>query len=115
MGKRWQHIRGALARRIRYKITRGGMLFTAAILLVSLAALVSTNNLLFLIAAAMMATLMVSGLVSRLCLAELDHLFVVPEHHAENHSVPGNFFLENQKWLKPFFSIHMELVRDPAN
>src|ERR1035438_10434548 len=115
MGKRWQHIRGALARRVRYKITRGGILFTAAILLVTPAALVSTNHLLFLIAAAMMATLLVSGLVSRLCLAALELDFLVPEHIPAGRTVPGKLFVRNQKWLMPSFSIRVEGVRDAAS
>ena len=45
----WQKLRSALARRIRYKVTRGGVLFTFAILVVGLGAVVSANNLLFLI------------------------------------------------------------------
>ncbi|MGA3017611.1 MAG: DUF58 domain-containing protein [Bryobacteraceae bacterium] len=115
MGKRWQQIRGALGRRIRYKITRGGMLFTAAILVVSLAALISTNNLLFLIAAAMMATLLVSGLVSRLCLAALELDFLVPEHIPAGRAVPGKLYVRNQKWLMPSFSIRVEGVHDAAS
>jgi len=115
MGKRWQHIRGALERRIRYKITRGGMLFTAGILAVSLAALISTNNLFFLIAAAMMATLLVSGLVSRLCLAALELDFLVPEHIPARRTVPGRLFVRNQKWVMPSFSIRVEGVRDDAS
>src|ERR1035441_6461272 len=67
----WQQFRAFLARRIRYKITGGGVLFTFAIVLVAFGAAVSANNLIFLILAAMMATLLVSGLVSRLCLAGL--------------------------------------------
>jgi uncharacterized protein (DUF58 family) len=115
MVKRWQHIRSALARSGRYKITRGGILFTAAILLVSLSALVSTNNLLFLIAAAMMATLLVSGLLSRLCLAALQLDFLVPEHIPAGRTVPGKLFVRNQKWLIPSFSIRVEGVRDAAS
>jgi len=75
----WQQGREYLARRIRYKITRGGVLFTLAIGLVVFGAIVSANNLLFLIVAAMMATLLISGLVSRLCLAGLELDFQVPE------------------------------------
>ena len=82
MNRVWDQFRGALARRIRYKITRGGVLFTAAILVVGWGAIISGNNLLFLISAAMMATLLVSGLVSRLCLAGLELDFLVPEHVA---------------------------------
>src|ERR1022692_529281 len=76
----WREFRAFLARRIRYKVTRGGVLFTFAILLVAFGAVVSANNLLFLIVAAMLATLLVSGLASRLCLAGLALDFQVPEH-----------------------------------
>ena len=51
--KRWLHLRQAVARRIRYKITRGGVLFSVAILVVAVGAIVSANNLLFLIVATM--------------------------------------------------------------
>src|SRR5437763_17220053 len=76
----WQQLRAAVARRIRYKVTRGGVLFTFAILVVGLGAIISANNLLFLIVATMLATLLVSGLVSRLCLAGLELDFQVPDH-----------------------------------
>lgn len=115
MRRHWEQLRGALARRIRYKVTRGGLLFTLAILVVSLAAVVSANNLLFLIVATMLATLLISGLVSRLCLAGLELDFQVPEHVAAGRHVPGKLFVRNQKWLMPSFSIRAEGIRDAAS
>lgn len=109
----WAHLREALTRRIRYKITRGGALFILAIVLVGLAAISSANNLLFLILAAMLATLLVSGFVSRLCLAALQLDFLVPEHIPAGRSVPGKLFVRNQKWFMPSFSIHVEGIRQP--
>src|ERR1044071_6548621 len=55
----YQRLRDLLTRRIRYKITRGGLLFSFAIAMVAFGAVASANNLLFLIVAAMMATLLV--------------------------------------------------------
>jgi len=110
----WQHLRSAVARRIRYRITAGGVLFTLAILVVGLGAIASGNNLLFLIVAAMMATLLVSGLVSRLCLAGLELDFLVPEHVPAGRAVPGKLFVRNQKWLMPSFSIRVEAIRRPG-
>jgi uncharacterized protein (DUF58 family) len=115
MRRHWEQLQGALARRIRYKVTRGGMLFMLAILVVSLAAIVSANNLLFLIVATMLATLLVSGLVSRLCLAGLELDFLVSEHVAAGRHVPGKLFVRNQKWLMPSFSIRTEGIRDAAS
>src|ERR1041385_5018553 len=105
MRKRWGQMRAVLARRIRYKVTRGGLLFTLAILIVGLAAVVSANNLLFLIVATMLATLLVSGLVSRLCLAALELDFLAPEHVPAGRSVPGRLYVRNQKWLRASFSL----------
>jgi uncharacterized protein (DUF58 family) len=112
--KRWLQFRLALKRRIRYKITRGGVLFSVAILVVGVGAIVSANNLLFLIVAMMMATLLVSGLVSRLCLAGLQLDFRVPEHIVAKRGVPGRLYVRNQKWLFPSFSIRVEGLRGPA-
>jgi len=108
----WKQFRAALVRRMRYRITRGGVLFTLAILVVMLGAVFSTNNLLFLVAAAMMATLLVSGLISRLCLAGLELDFLVPEHVSAGRVVPGRLAVRNQKWLMPSFSIRVEGVRE---
>lgn len=112
---RWQQLRSALSRRIRYKVTRGGVLFTFAILVVGLGAIVSGNNLLFLIVATMLATLLVSGLVSRLCLAGLELDFQVPEHVPARRAVPGKLYVRNHKWLMPSFSIRIEAIRDPGS
>jgi hypothetical protein len=113
--RRWGQFRGSLAKRIRYRVTRGGLLFTFAILVVAFGAVVSGNNLLFLILAAMLSTLLVSGLVSRLCLAGLELDFLVPDHVPARRSVPGKLLVRNTKWLMPSFSIRVEGIRDPAS
>ena len=114
MPRLWDHFRLFLDRRIRYRITRAGLLFIVAILVVGFGAVISANNLLFLIMAAMLATLLVSGLVSRLSLAALQLDFLVPEHIPAGRTVPGKLFVRNQKWFIPSFSIRVEGVRDPA-
>ncbi|MBZ5577513.1 MAG: DUF58 domain-containing protein [Acidobacteriia bacterium] len=111
----WRQIRALLARRIRYRITRGGLLFTLAIVVVGLGAIASANNLLFLIVATMLATLLVSGFVSRLCLAALELDFQVPEHVPAGRTVPASLYVRNQKWLMPSFSIRVEGIRSPES
>ena len=115
MRLRWHQLRVLIARRVRYKITRGGALFTLAIIIVGIGAVISANNLLFLIVAAMLSTLLVSGFVSRMCLAGLELDFQVPEHVSARRVVPGKLFVHNQKWLMPSFSIRVEGIRDPAS
>ena len=93
-------------RHIRYRVTRSGYLFVGALALVGVAAIGSANNLLFLILAAMLATLMVSGFVSRLCLAGLELEMVLPEHIAARQAVIAKIRLRNLKWF-PSFAIHL--------
>lgn len=107
---RWQTVRRLVAGRIRYRVTKGGVLFTLGMLLVGLGAVISADNLLFLILAAMMATVLVSGLVSRLCLAGLDLDFQVPEHVCAGRDVPGRLIVRNEKWVMPSFSIRVEAI-----
>jgi uncharacterized protein (DUF58 family) len=115
MGRILQELRAALLKRIRYKITRGGVLFVLAIVMVGAAAVVSANNLLFLIMATMFSTLLVSGFISRLCLAGLELEFQLPEHIAASRSVPGKLVVRNRKLLLPSFSIHVAAIRDPGS
>jgi uncharacterized protein (DUF58 family) len=82
---------------------------------VGAAAVFSGNNLLFLIAAAMMASLLVSGFVSRLCLAALELDFLVPEHVAAGRTIPARLYVRNQKWLMPSFSIRVEGIREAGS
>jgi len=111
---RWYRIPWRMPRRIRYKVTRGGVLFTAAIVMVGLAAVASANNLLFLILATMLSTLMVSGLVSRLCLAGLELDFLVPEHVSAGRTIPAKLYVRNSKIWMPSFSIQVAGVEDDA-
>jgi uncharacterized protein (DUF58 family) len=91
------------------------MLFTAAIVIVGAAAVFTGDNPLFLIVAAMMATLMVSGFVSRLCLAGLELDFIVPEHVAATRLVPGRLYVRNRKWFMPSFSTRVTAIEEPES
>ncbi|HVX66613.1 MAG TPA: DUF58 domain-containing protein [Bryobacteraceae bacterium] len=96
-----------LRRMVRQRVTYGGALFTLAMVLVGVAAAASANNLLFLIVAAMLSTLMVSGFVSRLSLAGLELDFVLPEHIAAGRKLAGRIYVRNAKSWVPSFSVHL--------
>ena len=98
----WSNLRG-----MRYRITRGGVAFTIALLLVALAGALTANNLLFLIAAAMIATLLVSGFVSRLSLAGLQVDLLLPEHISARRPTAAKIRLRNLKWIMPSVSIQI--------
>lgn len=75
--------------------------------MVFLAALISANNLLFLILAAMFATLMVSGFIGRLSLAGLELDFLLPEHICARRKLMGRVVIRNTKKWMPSFSIQV--------
>jgi uncharacterized protein (DUF58 family) len=112
MKARLRNLRAVLARRMRHNITRGGVLFTLAVAGVAAAAVVSANNLLFLILATMISTLLISGLVNRLCLAGLEMDFLVPEHVSAGRTVGAKLYVRNVKGWMPSFSIQVVGVED---
>jgi uncharacterized protein (DUF58 family) len=104
---RWAHLAALVRRKIRYKITRGGVLFITALIIIATAAAVSANNLLFLIVAAMFATFSISGLVSRLVLAGLELELQLPEHVSARCKTHAVMRLRNWKRWMPSFSIRV--------
>ena len=91
----------------RQHVTRTGLAYTIALLLVGIAAFLSANNLLFLVLAAMIANFLVSGFVSRLGLAGLELDLVLPEHLAARQETRAGVRVRNLKRLMPSFSIHL--------
>jgi uncharacterized protein (DUF58 family) len=114
--KALRHLRTAIAWRLRHRVTRNGLLFALAMLGVGAAAIASANNLLFLILATMLSTMLISGFVSRLCLAGLEMDFLAPEHVSAGRTVPAKLFVRNTKGWMPSFSIRVYGVegRDPS-
>lgn len=96
----------------RQKVLRDGMAFMVAFLVVFLAAFLSANNLMFLILAAMLATLVVSGLINRLGLAGLELDLLLPEHLSARRKVRAAVRVRNLKRWMPSFSIHLDGAPD---
>lgn len=107
MRRIWRRFRAALDDTFRPQITLAGVMFAAALALIALAAFVSANNLLFLILAAMMATLLVSGFVGRLGLTGLELDVVAPDHITARRKVRAGVRVRNVKRWVPSFSIHL--------
>src|ERR1041385_8337337 len=102
----WRGLRAAWTQGLRQQITRSGVAYSAAMLIVALAAFLSANNLLFLILAAMLSTLLVSGFISRLGIAGLELDLMLPEHISARRKVRAGIRLKNLKYWIPSFSIH---------
>jgi uncharacterized protein (DUF58 family) len=100
--------RRVVARRVRdalnYELTREGMVYLALTLLIGIAALNTGNNLLFIVVAAMLGAVLVSGIVSAVMISGLEIDLHLPHHVFAGQSYAGAVLLRNRRWL-PAFSI----------
>lgn len=88
-----------------YDVTRVGIFYVIAVLLVAIPALNTGNNLLYIIVAAMLAAILVSGFASALVLRDLELDVRLPEHVFAGRPALGRVVLRNpRRWL-PSFSI----------
>ncbi len=99
-----------LGYKMEYKITREGWLYILGIILISLAALNTGNNLLFLILASLIAIILMSGILSSITLSGVAMRLQLPEHIFAGQPVRASIELENEKLTLPSFSLRVEAV-----
>jgi len=86
-----------------YEVTRVGIIYVCVVLVVGVAALNTGNNLLYIIVAAMLSAIIVSGLASAAVLRGLELDVRLPEHVFAQRAVPGRIMLRNtRRWLASF-------------
>lgn len=86
-----------------YDVTRVGIIYVVAIVVIAIAALNTGNNLLYIIVAAMLAAILVSGFTSALMLRQLDLEVHLPEHVFAGKTALGRIVLRNRRrWLSSF-------------
>jgi hypothetical protein len=100
-GLRWLNFR------VEYRLTREGVVYIALVFVIVLAALNTGNNLLFLILAAMLAGILVSGVVSRAVLTGIELRLELPEHLFAGQPASASLELRNQKQWLPSFSLRV--------
>ena len=103
----WQNLRTLWPGALRQQVTRTGLAYSGAIVIVALAAVLSANNLLFLILAAMLSILAISGFVSKLTLAGLEIDLLLPPHISARRTIRATVRLKNLKRWMPSFSIRV--------
>lgn len=91
-----------------FRITREGGAFIFVIFMLSLAAINTGNNLLFLIISTLLAAIITSGIVARASLRSVSVTMQVPENVFEGELVALKVSLKNQKRFFPSFSISVE-------
>jgi uncharacterized protein (DUF58 family) len=101
--------RRVAAARIRdaldYEVTRVGIVYVVIVLLIGVAALNTGNNLLYIIVAAMLAAILVSGVASAAVLRGLELDVLVPEHVFAKRAAVGRIVVRNRRRYFPSFSV----------
>jgi uncharacterized protein (DUF58 family) len=94
--------------RMEYRVTRQGWIYMIGIILVALAALNTGNNLLFLILASLIASILMSGILSSVTLGGVELRLQLPEHIFAGQTVRAKVELKNEKLTLPSFSLRVE-------
>jgi uncharacterized protein (DUF58 family) len=100
-----------LRQTFHYEVTKAGVVYVLVTLVIGIAALNTGNNLLYIVVAAMLAAILVSGVVSALVLRGLELEVRLPEHVFAGRAVVGRIVLRNPRRFLPSFSIRVVPAR----
>lgn len=94
-----------------YEVTPAGIVYVLVTLVIAIAALNTGNNLLYIVVAAMLAAILVSGIMSAQVLRGLELDVRLPEHVFAGRTVLGRIVLRNPRRFLPSFSIRVVSAR----
>src|SRR5215469_9039995 len=94
-----------------YEVTRAGIVYVLVTLVIAIAALNTGNNLLYIVVAAMLAAIVVSGYASPWVLRYLELDIHLPEHVFAARPVLRRIVLRNPRRVFPSFSIRVVSTR----
>jgi uncharacterized protein (DUF58 family) len=103
---------GRVRESLQYELTREGMAYLGVAMVIGIAALNTGNNLLFIILAAMLAAIVVSGIASAAVLRRLDLDIMVPSNAFAGKPVGVRVELHNPRFAVPAFSIKVHTPVD---
>ena len=96
-----------LAYQVDYRLTRDGIIYLGGVFVLILAAVNTGNNLLFMVLACTLATILISGVLSRAVLTGVELKFDLPEHIFAEQPVLAEMELRNEKQTWPSFSLRV--------
>jgi uncharacterized protein (DUF58 family) len=96
-----------LRQTFHYEVTKAGVVYVLVTVVIGIAALNTGNNLLYIVVAAMLAAILVSGVVSAMVLRGLELEVRLPEHVFAGRPVAGRVVLRNPRRFLPSFSIRV--------
>jgi uncharacterized protein (DUF58 family) len=100
-----------LRQTFHYEVTKAGVVYVLVTLVIGIAALNTGNNLLYIVVAAMLAAILVSGVVSALVLRGLQLEVRLPAHMFAGRPVVGRIVLRNSRRFLTSFSIRVVTAR----
>ena len=100
-----------LRQTFHYEVTKAGVVYVLVTLVIGIAALNTGNNLLYIVVAAMLAAILVSGVVSAQVLRGLELEVRLPEHMFAGRPVVARIVLRNSRRFLPSFSIRVVPAR----
>jgi uncharacterized protein (DUF58 family) len=92
----------------QYKITRDGGIFVGALVVVTSAAINTSNNLLYMVLSALLAVLLLSGLLSAMNFKFLEMELLLPERAFAGETFPLSVRVRNHRRFFPAFSLQTE-------
>ena len=98
---------GRLRDAVDFEVTRTGVVYAVMTVLIAVAALNTGNNLLYIVVAALLAAILVSGIASAVVLRALELEVSVPQHVFANTPVLGRVTVRNPRRWVPSFSIQV--------
>ena len=96
-----------IAYQIDYRLTKEGGIYLVAVLILTLAAVNTGNNLLFIILSCALAVILISGVLQHAVLAGVELKFDLPEHIFAEQPVLADMELRNDKQFWPSFSLRV--------
>ena len=103
--------RRVVASRVReamdYDVTRAGMIYILISVVIGIAAINTGNNLLYVVVAALLSAILVSGIASALVLRSLTLDFHLPEHVFARRPMLARLLLQNASSWLPSFSVRV--------
>jgi uncharacterized protein (DUF58 family) len=92
----------------QYKITREGGIFLVALFVVLAAAINTSNNLLYMVLSALLAVLVLSGILSAMNFKALDMELLLPARAFAGEPLPFSIRIRNRRRVFPAFSLQTQ-------
>jgi uncharacterized protein (DUF58 family) len=111
--------RRVVASRVReamdYDVTRAGLIYILISVVIGIAAINTGNNLLYVVVAALLSAILVSGVASALVLRNLELDVQLPDHVFARRPMLARLFLRNASSWLPSFSVRVVPARRKPN